>query len=181
MPDLEGGYEVIYDAQLQHTSTGGPFRPGQVFVHRSGTDRKQWSLVKWVLLDNNGCSRGEALVTDFAQTVEHGVKKSATDDAWGPQHFRGCAGGTIASNKYGFSVISGYCEQADCSHTVASGELLTISGSTAGKLTPNSASSYWSATVGLSSTTGTAPFAFAIGRAAFGTGVGSVQILGNWA
>jgi hypothetical protein len=172
-------YEEIYDSQSTTTSTGGPWQPGQVVVHRSGTGRGQRALLKWVLIDNAGCSRGEALVTDFAATVEYGVAKASTTDSYLP-HFRGIAAATIASNKFGFAIISGYCEQADLSETAASGELLAISGSTAGKLTPNRGSSFWTATVGLSSQLGSAPFIFAVARAAAATGIGSVQILGTW-
>ena len=172
-------YEEIYDTQSTTTSTGGPWQPGQVVIHRSGTGRAQRALLKWVLMDNNSCSRGEALVTDLATTVEHGVAKASTTDSYLP-NFRGIAAASIASNKFGFAIISGYCEQADLSETAASGELLAISGSTAGKLTPNRASSFWTATVGVSSALGSAPFVFAQARTAIGTGVGSVQILGTW-
>lgn len=179
MPDFEGGYEVIYDAQLQATTTGGPWRPGQVVVHRSGTGRDQWALAKWVKVPS-GCSRGEALVTDFSATEGSSLARASTTDSYSPGTFRGVAGGTIASAAYGFSVISGYCEQAYCSETVASGEGLTISGSTTAQMTPNRGSSFWTATLGLSSTSGTAPFLYAVGRGAFTTGLGSIQILGTW-
>lgn len=179
MADIEGGYEVIYDTQSTTTSTGGPWQPGQVVIHKTGTDRSQRALARWVLLDNNGCSQGEALITDFGQTVSHGVKAAGTADGDAP-HFRGIAAATITSNKYGFMFFSGYVESADVSQTVASGELLAISASVASKLSNDKASSFWGATLGLSSTVGTAPFVFAVARGAFATGVGSVQILGTW-
>lgn len=180
MPNEFGeDYCTIYDGQSLTTSTGGPFKPGQIVIHRSGTDRKQRSLLKWVLLDNAGCSRGEVLVTDFSATQESTVAKASTTDSYLP-HFRGVAAASIASNTYGFAIISGYAEQVDCSETCASGEQLSISGSTAGKMTPNRASSFWTATVGVSSALGSAPFVFAIARGAFATGVGSAQILGTW-
>lgn len=177
---LEQGFQVIYDTQITTTSTGGPWQPGEIVIHRSGTGRTQQALARWVLIDNAGCSQGEALVTDFAATVDHGVVKASTTDAFAP-HFRGVAAATIASNKFGFSIISGYCEKADMSITAASGELLTISGSTAGKLTAKKASSFWGATLGVSSALGSAPFVFAVARGAAATGIGSVQILGMWA
>lgn len=178
MADTEGGFEVIYDSQSTTTSTGGPWQPGQVVVHRSGTGRAQRALAKWMLIDNAGISQGETAVTDFSTTNSNIVAKASTTDAFAP-HFRGVAAGTIASNKYGFFFINGYVENADCSETVASGEMLTLSGSTAGKF-GNRSSSFWFATLGLSSALGTAPFVFAIARGAFATGVGSVQILGTW-
>jgi hypothetical protein len=179
MADVEGGFEVIYDDQSETTSTGGPWQPGQIVVHRSGTGRAQRALAKWMLIDNAGISQGEVAVSDFAATNSNTVAKASTTDGAAP-HFRGIAAATIASNKYGFFFINGYVESADSSETVASGELMTMSGSTAGKLTGNRASSFWGATLGLSSTLGTAPFVFAIARGAFATGVGSVQILGTW-
>lgn len=179
MPDYEGGFEVIYDSQSTTTSSGGPWQPGQVVVHRSGTGRAQRALARWVLMDNAGCSQGEALITDFATNASYGVAKASTTDGDAP-HFRGIAAATITSNKFGFMFFSGYVENADSSQTVASGELMSLSGSTAGKLTNNKASSFWGATLGLSSTVGTAPFVFAVARGAFATGVGSVQILGTW-
>ncbi len=179
MPDIEGGFEVIYDTQSTTTSSGGPWQPGQIVVHRSGTGRAQRALARWVLMDNAGCSQGEALITDYATTVSHGVAKASTTDGALP-NFRGIAAATITSNKFGFMFFSGYVENADCSETCASGELLTISGSVAGKLTPNRSSSFWGATLGVSSALGSAPFVFAVARGAFATGVGSIQILGTW-
>jgi len=179
MPDIEGGFEVIYDTQSTTTSSGGPWQPGQAVVHRSGTGRAQRAIARWLLIDNAGISQGEAAITDFATNVSYGVAKASTTDGNAP-HFRGIAAATVASNKFGFFFITGYVENADCSETVASGELLTISGSVAGKLAVNKASSFWGATLGVSSTVGTAPFIFAVARGAFATGVGSVQILGTW-
>lgn len=167
-------YCTVFDGQILTTSTGGPFRPGQVVVHRSGTNRAQVALAKWVLLDNNGCSQGEVLVRNLASTVESSVAKAATADEGGLPC--GVAAATIASNKYGFAIISGYVEKADLSETAASGEYLMISGSTAGKLTPNKGSVYNLGTQGNASQFGV----FAVARTAIATGVGSIQILGVW-
>jgi hypothetical protein len=130
-------------------------------------------------MDNAGCSQGEALITDLATAVSHGVAKASTTDAFGPFVARGIAAGTIASNKFGFMFFSGYVENADLSKTAASGEFLCISGSTAGKLTPLR-TAFWGATLGVSSALGSAPFQFAMARGAMATGVGSVMILGTW-
>lgn len=151
---------------------------GTIIAMRTVTD--QWSLVEYVQLDNNGVSNGEVLVTNFATLKQYSVAKAAVGDFGVPGVFRGIAAATIASQKFGFMYIGGYVEKADVSHTAASTEGLTISGSTAGKLTPDKASSYWGATVGLSSTTGTAPWIFAIAKTAIATGLGSVQICGIW-
>lgn len=173
------GAMTLLDSQITTTSTSSIFPEGQIFYWRGGTNRVNTALVRWVKLDNNGCSQGEALINDDGQTTSAGVKKAGTADAFNPS-FRGLAAATIASNAYGFAIIGGYCEKADLSFTAASGELLTISASTAGKLTPKKASSFWGATLGLSSTVGTAPFTFAIARTAIATGIGSVQLVGIW-
>jgi hypothetical protein len=173
------GAMTLLDGQITTTSTSAIFPPGQIFYWRGGTGRANTALVRWVKLDNNGCSQGEVLVNDDGQTDSSGVKKASTTDAFSP-NFRGLSAATIASNSFGFMIIGGYCEKADLSFTAASGELLTISGSTAGKLTSKKASSFWGATLGLSSTVGTAPFVFAIARTAIATGIGSVQLIGIW-
>lgn len=170
----EGDLSVVYDDQILSTSTGGPWQPGQIVVHKSGTNRSQKALAKWVLLDNSGCSQGEALVLNLASTVSSSVAKAATADEGAPMV--GVAAATIASNTYGFALISGYCEKADLSHTAASGEYLCISGSTAGKLTPNKASCFNLGTLGNASQV----MVVAVSRNATATGVGSVSILGVW-
>lgn len=172
--DYENGYPVLYDSQIFGTSTGAVYQPGAIFVRRFGTGRMNWSMVKYIKLDNTGCNQGEALVTDFATLNSHIVTKAATAD-FGVNP-RGIAAATIASNSYGFMVIGGLCGSADLSHTAASGEYLQISGSTAGKLTPNLASVYNAGTQGNASMF----IPFAVAREAIATGFGSIQILGVW-
>lgn len=174
-------FQEIYDTQITTTSTGGPFQPGEIVIHRMGTGRANLAMAKWVKVPNS-CSQGEVLVSDDGQTVDTNVKICPTTGAAGafsPQ-FRGIAGASIASGSFGFMIFHGYVEKADLSMTAASGELLTTSGSVAGKLTPSKASSFWGATLGLSSTVGTAPFVFAFARTAIATGLGSVNIVGTW-
>lgn len=173
------GAMTLLDGQITTTNTSSIFPLGQIFYWRGGTDRKNSALVKWVKLDNAGCSQGEVLIADDGQTTSAGFKKASTTDAFSPS-FGGLAAATIASNTHGFMIIGGYCEKADLSFTAASGELLTISGSTAGKLTSKKASSFWGATLGVSSALGSAPFVYAIARTAIATGIGSVQIVGIW-
>lgn len=172
------GFPVLRGSQVTTTGTAPVFEPGTIYAVRNSTTGF-WSLAKYVQVNNDGCSQGEVLVTNFATLSNDSVVKSAVGDGKSP-HFRGLAAATIASQRFGFMYIGGYVEKADLSHTAASGELLAISGSTAGKLTPDGASSFWNATLGLSSALGTAPFVFAIARTAIGTGVGSVNILGIW-
>lgn len=154
------------------TVTGARGEPGQIFVHKDTSGN--FSLVEIVQLDNNGCSQGEVLVTNFATLKSYSVAKAATADEGAPM--RGIAAATIASQKVGYMYIGGYVEKADLSHTAASGEYLMISGSTAGKLTPNKASVFNAGTQGNASQFQVV----AVARTAIGTGVGSVSILGVW-
>jgi hypothetical protein len=172
------GAMTLLDGQITTTNTSAIFPPGQIFYWRGGTDRKNTALVKWVQLDNNGCSQGEALISDLAVFNGFGVAKAGTGDGRLPE-FRGIAAATIASNAFGFMIIGGYCEKADLSLTCATGEMLSMSGSTAGKLSPNKASSNLNATLGTSVFV-TIPFVVAIAKTSFATGVGSVQIIGIW-
>lgn len=152
--------------------TDAKMEPGTIMAYRSQTD--QWALAQYVQLGNDGCSQGEALVVNFATLKQYSVKKAATTDEGAP--LGGLALATIASQKFGFMAIGGYVEKADLSHTAGSGEYLCISGSTAGKLTPNKASAFNLATQGNASQL----MVVAIARTAIGTGVGSVTICGVW-
>lgn len=173
------GFPVLRGTQVETTGTAPVFEPGTIFAVRNATTGF-WSLAKYVQLGTQGVSQGEVCVTNYATLSNDSVRQSvAATDGRAP-HLRGIAAATIATNSYGFMYIGGYVEKADLSHTAASGELLCISGSTAGKLTPDGASSFWAATVGVSSALGSAPFAFAVARTAIATGVGSVSILGVW-
>lgn len=178
MAELEG-YPVLYDTQVTTTGTAAAYQPGAVFVHRSGTGRSQWALAKYVRLNNDGCSKGEALLADVGTAVSYGVKTCSTTEGRQGGFFRGFAAATIASNAYGFMIFSGYCETVDLSHTAASGEALCLSGSTAGKVTPDGASSTMNATLG-TSVFATAVSPVAIARTAIATGTGSCQIIGVW-
>jgi hypothetical protein len=132
------------------------------------------SIVEIVQLDNSGCSQGEALVQNHATLKGYSVRQSATTDEGVPM--KGVAAATIASQKAGYMIIGGYCEKMDLSHTAASGEYICIGGSTAAKFTVNKASCFNQGTLGNASQV----IPVAVARAAFATGVGSVQILGVW-
>ena len=172
--ETENGFRVLKGDQITTTSDGGPFQPGEEVIHKGGSNFAQRAKCQWVRLNNNGCSQGEVLVADLGTTVGYGVAKAATTDEGAPM--RGIAAATIASNDYGFMIYAGWCEKADLSHTAASGEYLCISGSTAGKLTPNKASVFNLGTQGNASQLGVV----AVARTAIATGVGSVQILSYW-
>lgn len=146
--------------------------PGQIFCSKNSAG--EWSIVEIVQLDNNGCSQGEALVQNFATLKGYSVKTSATTDEGAPM--KGVAAATIASQKCGYMIIGGYVEKLDSSQTVASGEYLMISGSTAAKFTNDAASCFNLGTQGNASQF----MVVAVARAAFATGVGSAQILGVW-
>lgn len=169
------GIPVMSNTQVEQADTNAVYEPGVIVaVKNSGN----WSLAAYVQLDNNGCSQGEALVTNYATLKQYSVKAAGTADGFLPA-LRGIAAATVASQKFGWMYIAGYVEKADLSHTAASGEFLTISGSTAGKLTPHLASSVLNATIG-TVTNATVPFAVAVARTAIATGVGSISILGMW-
>lgn len=163
----------------QVSTSGGDaaavFEPGTIIAVRNSGN---WSLAMYCQLDNNGCSQGEALVTNFATLKQYSLIKSATTEGRQPM-LRGIAAATIASQKFGWAYIWGYVEKADLSHTAASGELLCISASTAGKLTPDAASSALNATLG-TSLNATVPWTCAIARTAIATGVGSISLIGMW-
>lgn len=169
------GFPVLTNAQIEQADTAAIYEPGVIVAVKNSSN---WSLAAYVQLNNDGCSQGEALVTNFATLAQYSVKKAATADGRLP-HFRGVAAATIASQKFGWMYIQGYVEKADLSHTAASGEMLCISGSTAGKLTPDGASSLLNGTFGTSNFV-TIPWAVAIARTAISTGVGSISLLGCW-
>ncbi len=141
-----GTIDLLVDSQITTTNTSTIFPPGQIFIYRTGTNRAQTGLVKWVLLDNSGCSQGDVLIGDTATTNSNNVMKAATTDRGGLPV--GIAAATIASNTWGFAIIGGYVEKGAISQTVATGEYLTIGGSTAGALTPNRASVFNAGTQG---------------------------------
>ena len=169
------GFPVLKNTQIEQADAEAIYEPGIIIAVKNGDN---WSLASYCRLDNNGCSQGEALVTNYATLAQYGVAKAATDDGKLP-NLRGIAAATIASQKYGWMYIAGYVEKADLSHTAASGEMLTISGSTAGKLSPDGASSVLNATLPCI-TAATLPWPVAVARTAIATGVGSISILGMW-
>lgn len=170
-------FPVVSGAQvLAGGDTTAKHEPGTIMAYRSQTD--QWALVQYLQADNNGFSQGEVAVTNYATLKQYSVRPAQTADGYQP-HFVGIALATIASQKFGYFAIAGYVEKADLSLTAASAELLTISASTAAKLTPLRASSQWNATVG-TVTNATLPWPVAKARTAIATGVGSVSIQGVW-
>lgn len=177
--EIGTGWPTLFDTQVETVSSEAVYPPGAIFAHRSGTGRKQWAMVKYVRLNNDGCSQGEAVIGDYGTNAEWGVKTCTTTEGRQPGQFRGIACATIGSNKFGFMYIAGYVEKADLSHTAASGEALCMSGSTGAKLTPDGASSVMNATLG-TSTFATNVYAVAVARTAIATGVGSCSIIGVW-
>ena len=154
------GLPELKDTQVSTVSTAAVYQPGTLFVHRNGSN---WGLVQYVQLDNNGVDKGQVLVTNYATLVSYSVAKASTDDMYS-RPIRGIACATIASQYYGFMHIGGYAEFADLSQTVASGDFLSLSGSTAGKLT------------GLAGS----PHVVAVARTAIATGFGSISMIGIW-
>lgn len=147
--------------------------PGTTVVVKDPTTG-EFSIAKIVQLDNNGCTVGDCLVQNFATLKGFSVAKASTTDVGGLPF--GIAAATIASQKCGYAFIGGYVEKANVSQTTASGEYLTVGGSTAGNLTNDRASAFNSGTQGNAS-------AFQVcarARAAVATGVMSIQMIGIW-
>ena len=171
------GFPVMSNTQIEQADTNALYEPGMVIAVRNNGN---WSWAEYVQLDNNGCSQGEVLVTNFATFKQYSVRQAVVADDGYQDTMRGISAATIASQRFGWMYIGGYVEKADCSKTVASADGLTISASTAGKLTPVRASSVLNATTG-TVVNGTVPVGrIGIGRSAFATGVGSITILGMW-
>jgi hypothetical protein len=147
--------------------------PGTTVVVKDPTTG-EFSIARIVQLDNNGCTVGDLLVQNFATLKSFSVAKSSTTDLGGMIY--GVAAATIGSQKCGYAYIGGYVEKANVSQTTASGEYLSISGSTAGNLTNDRSSAFNSGTQGNAS----AFQVVARARAAVATGVMSIQIIGIW-
>jgi hypothetical protein len=154
------------------TVTGARGEPGTIAVYKDVTTG-EFSLVEIVQLDNNGCSKGEALVQNFATLKGYSAKTSATTDEGGV--LKGIAAATIASQKCGYAYIWGYVENAYVSQTTASGEYLTIGGSTAAQLSNDIASVFNAGTVNVSGY-----LIVGRARAAVTTGLMSIQLSGVW-
>jgi hypothetical protein len=178
MPEYTG-FPVLLDSQVKVNHEAAVFQPGAIFIHKSGTGRAQTSWVQYVQLGNNGCNKGAALMYNPATLNTYSVKKSSLTWGYAP-NFVGIAAGTIASQRYGFMVIGGYCEYAYISETAVAGENLCVSGTTEGQLTANRASSVYSATCVLNASYGRViPVAIARG-ACTGGDLGSITLCGIW-
>lgn len=165
-------FPVVSGAQVAAQSTTAKMEPGTIMAVRTQTD--QWSIVEYVQLDNAGVSQGEVLIQNYATLKQYSVAKASTTDGGAPM--RGIAAATIASQSFGFMYIGGYVEKADLSQTVASGEYIAIGASVAGKLSNDKASAFNLATV----VNVSGQIIVAVARAAFATGIGSIQIMGIW-
>ena len=119
------GFPILYGTQVTgQDDSGANFQPGAIFVHRSGTGNVNFSLVQYIQMDNNGCSQGDSLVQNYATLKNYSMKVAATTDAYTPV-LRGVAAATIASQYFGFMIMSGYVEKANLSKTCASCLLYT--------------------------------------------------------
>lgn len=147
--------------------------PGTVLAYRAGTD--QWAIIQYVQNGNTVINQGEAAIPNYATLKQYNVTQAGTADGGAP--LGGIALATIGSLRFGWMAIHGWVEKIDFSHTIASGEYFIISGSTAGKLSPNFASVFNSGTLG---TTASSFQVVGVARTAIATGVGSGMILGWW-
>ena len=138
-------FPILSGAQVTaNGDTSAKTEPGTIFAYKSGTD--QWSMVEYVQADNNVITRYSPVVKNFATLKSYSVKLCGSSESGGP--IRGISLATIASQRYGFVTIGGYVENAQVSHTTASGEYLMVSASATGQLTPHLASVFNAGTQG---------------------------------
>ena len=166
-------FPIVSGAQITANDTTAKMEPGTIMAYRTGD---QWSLVEYVLLDNNGISQGEVAIQNYATipAKQYSAAKAAVGDGGAPM--KGVAAATIASNRYGFLYVGGYCPIIDTSKSVVTGEYFRISGSTAGKVTSLAASVFNAGTQGNASQF----MVVAQAKTTFATGTGSAQIIGVW-
>lgn len=166
-PIVSGAQIVsLGDATAKH-------EPGTIMAFRNATTGG-WSLTQYVVNGNVTLNQGEVAMHNSATLSSGGVLAAVVGDQGAPLAGIACA--TIASLRFGWIYIHGYVEKADISHTAAAGEYLTVSGSTAAKLTPDKASVFNAGTQGSSS----AFMVCGVSRAALATGIGSITLLGVW-
>lgn len=151
-------FPTLYDSQITVNDSGAAQQPGQVFFWKGGTGRVKTAWVKYIKLDSSGCSRGEALVEDPSALTGYTLYKATA--AMSNHPVKGIAAATISGGNYGFIITDGYAEQVDSSITLASGDYIYTSGSTAGKVT----------------NIGGGGYALGFANGAFATGVGSATI-----
>src|SRR5688572_9020929 len=134
-------FPVVSGAQIVSMGdSSAKHPPGTIMAFRN-TVNDAWSLIEYVRNGNTVINQGEVAVRNLATLQAAGVTQSAVSGDGKQPTFAGIACATIGSLSFGWIYINGYVEKADLSHTAAAGELLAISGSTAGKLTPDGASS----------------------------------------
>lgn len=167
-------FPIVSGAQIVSLGdTSAKHEPGTIMAYRNPTTGG-WALAQYVVNGNVTLNQGEVAMHNSATLSSGGVLAAVAGDEGAP--LGGIAAATIASLKYGWIFIHGYVEKADLSHTAAAGEYLTVSGSTAAKLTPHRASVFNAGTQGSVS----AFMVCGVSRAALATGVGSITLLGCW-
>lgn len=148
------GFPVIAGAQVTKTDTTPFHEPGTIMMVRNGTSvtAQQFGLVKYVRFDA-ATNKGDAMAwIDSADTER--VEIASTTNGRTMSGFRGVAAATVAASSYGWMYIHGYVPAIRVSTLVASGDYLTLSGSTGGRWIQQVTANF-NATAGVVSTTGT--------------------------
>lgn len=160
-----------WDPTSSVTGARGELGTIQVYKNDSG----EFSLVRVIQMGNTSCTAGQVLMQNHATLKGYSRRVSATTDEGALPS--GIAVTAIGSQKCGYEYCGGYAI-ADISETPASGEYLMVSGSTAGQLTVNKASTYNTLQ---GSATGSLFSVIGVSRSA-GTSAcdASLQMLGVW-
>ena len=156
------------------TITGARGEPGTLHVYKNDTTG-EFSLVRIIQMDNNGCTAGQVLMLNHATLKGYSRRVSATTDSGAIPS--GIAVTAIASQKCGYEYCGGYAI-VDVSQDCASGEYLMTSVSTAGQLSNDRASVFNAATSwGVTSSFFVCGVLRSVGTAACDA---SIQMLGVW-
>lgn len=146
--------------------------PGTIQVYKNSNG--EFSIVRVIQMGNTSCTAGQVLMQNHATLKGYSRRVSATTDEGALPS--GISVVAIASHKCGYEYCGGYAI-ADISETPASGEYLCVSGSTAGQLTVNRASTFHQGTQGNASMFIPVAVSRSVGTSACDA---SIQILGLW-
>lgn len=147
--------------------------PGTIQVYKNSSG--EMSLVRVIQMGNTSCTAGQVLIQNHATLKGYSRRVAGTADSGGIPS--GISVAAIGSHKCGYEYCGGYAI-ADQSQDCASGEYLMLSGSTAGQLTNDRASTFHSNTAwGVTSGFHVVGVLRGVGTAACAA---SIQMLGLW-
>lgn len=115
---------------LTANDTDPVMTPGTILLYRDSNGNL--SMMQYVRADN-ATVRQHKVVICASNTKSYDVREGRNADAGTPGVFRGIAAGTIATAKYGWAYVGGFCPDADFLTSVSTNDKLRISAS-GGKL-----------------------------------------------